>query len=55
MVVVLAVKFWAVVPELEKHKRMPLGMVCGGTRHEALWECGWGRTYLGPRRVTATK
>ena len=26
------------------HKRMPLGMVCGGTRHEALWEGGWGRT-----------
>ena len=33
---------------LEKHKRMPLGMVCvcarGGMRCEALWEGRWGRT-----------
>ena len=62
MVVVLAVKFWVVVPEnLRTQKNACRHGVCvcvgggGATRHEALWKGGWGKLYLGPRRVTDTK
>ena len=45
MVVVLAVKFWVVVPENLRNTKEYLSVWCvGGTRLEALLEGGWGKT-----------
>ena len=56
MVVVLAVKFWVVVPESLRNTKECLSAWCvGGRAMRPDGKADGARLYLGPRRVTATK
>ena len=57
MVVVLAVKFWVVMPEILRNTKECLSVWWGGGGRalRPYWKADGARLYLGPRRLTATK